>query len=359
VSALLSLLLFGQSAGATGDPLAPILDLAAQDPRGAVAALAEVPAGAPQADRADYEAARITDRQLRDLVTAEKRYRQHARLFPQSPFTAGALARADYLRDNAGDDPQALAEFEAVADAWGERASPALEQRMAQVALQHPRSPVHARALFWLARVRLGAGDETGAIRWLDAVVAAHPGGADSRLAELQEADAFRRSGHYARALAIDRRFIESDDPLARELARGQLESTLMARREAILNALCLGLLVATTLGLGLGLWRRHAPLWPVAWEVKLSAPITGLFGLITLIQNRRVGAAVLDIAFGGAVLAQLNGAYLRRVTPRGIWRFAYLAALSGSALSLGYCAVQANHLTELVLTTLKQGADR
>jgi expansin (peptidoglycan-binding protein) len=68
---------------------------------------------------------------------------------------------------------------------------------------------------------------------------------------------------------------------------------------------------------------------------------------------------AVLIIAGGGGILAALSGAYLRVASPRGLLRWLHLFAAVAAAASLAFCAVQALDLTQLVVDTIEQGADR
>ena len=230
---------------------------------------------------------------------------------------------------------------------------------MERVALDFPRSPIRARALFWLANARYGQGDIPGAIHWLEVLLAGSPKPAEANRAALQKALFEERFGHYAIAIAIDRRFLDSDDPLARELARGQLRSALANRWYASLYLAGLCLLGTLAVGLTAGIVHLRAPLRPLPWEVKLFLPIAGLLALVTLLEDRRVGLAVTGIAAGGALLSVLNGAYLRRVRPRGAWRLTNHGAKVGAAKSLAFCAVHGARLTDLVVTTLQQGADR
>lgn len=346
---------------ATPDPMAQAIAIENADPKAAIALLSPLAdsAAEPNAARADYERARITDTLLHDPKAAAQLYRAHLSNYPSSPYLSMARSRADYLAANMGECPEALAEFEAVAEAWGRHASADLVPRMEHAALSCPTSPIRDRALFWLSSQRVSAGDSAGGVHWLEVLIAGSSAPKDVHRAELQIAVIESRARHYARALEIERRYLDSADPLARELARNQLESTLDAQLYDRLFALGLSLIAALFLGLLFGVRRRRAALRPLPFEVKLYLPIAALLSALTLAEDRRVGLAVLGIVISGGILAVLNGAYLRSAHPRGPWRLLYLGAVGGAAISLGFCAVHLAHLTDLVITTLTQGADR
>ena len=255
--------------------------------------------------------------------------------------------------------PQALAEFESVAEAWGRHPSPELVPRMAKVAMDYPTSPIRTRALFWLSNERQANRDPAGAIHWLDQIRAGNPPPKDAHRADLQIALIEQRAGQYAQALEIEERYLDSDDPLARELARSQKDMALNARLYGRLYVLGLSLIGLLAAGLSFGVWRRKAALRPWPWELKFYLPIALLFTGLTFVKDHKVGFAVLGIVLGGSLLALLNGAYLRVARPTGPWRMLYLGAVGGAAASLAFCAVHGANLTDLVLTTIEQGADR
>lgn len=349
-----------QVATASGrDSLAEAIALEDRDPPGALALLATVPQNDPLAARAAYESARITDALLRDLPAAAELYERYQEAHPTSPYASLAAARATYLRNNMGDSPLALAEFEAVTEGWGRHPDPTLISRMERLVFAFPTSPIRVRALFWLCNQRLGHGDADGALRWLTVLLAGQPPSSDAHRAELQVALIEKQRGRYAQAIAIDEHYLDSPDPLAHELAQVQLDAALSGRLYDRLFVAGLALLGLLLVSLAWQAFRHHAPLWPLPFEVQLFLPIATLLALVTFVEDHRVGLAVLGIAGGGSLLATLNGAYLRCSRPRGAWRLAYLGAMGGAAVSLGFCAIHGANLTDLVVTTLTQGADR
>ncbi len=316
------------------------------------------PEGAALQGRVLYEQARITDEDLKDPIGASRLYAAYVAAFPRGPYAGLARDRADYIARN-GRPPEALAEYEDVLRAFSRGDLGGSLARMETLAEKYPGFPLRARACFWIANVLRQQERYDEAEHWLGVIVQGAPGSRDAHRAELAIAQLESGRDHFAAALAIDRRFLDSPDPLARELARNQLEFTLEAR--TFRRLFWLGLLVAGGLlvGLAVGIVRRRARLLPLPFELRLYGPIAVLFSLLTVYESRRVGGAVSAIFASGALLLLLNGAYLRAAAVRGLRRWLHLLAAAGAAAGIAYCVVYSTNLTELVVDTIEQGADR
>ena len=90
-------------------------------------------------------------------------------------------------------------------------------------------------------------------------------------------------------------------------------------------------------------------------WVVE-GSPTGPLLRAELAAEARCLSSAVFG---GGLLLATLQGAYLRTAAPQGVRRIVHLLAAAAAATSLAYCAVYAVGLTDLVVTTIEQGADR
>ncbi|MHB8420980.1 MAG: tetratricopeptide repeat protein [Myxococcales bacterium] len=330
-------------------------------PREALAALAAAHAepGSALAGRILYERARLTDEHLRDPLAAAKLYGDYVAAFPTGAYAKLAADRQAYLLRNGGPAPEALADYEDVLRDFARSPGGDLVARMGQVIDRFPTFPLRDHACFWLANVLRQKGDYAGAAHWLGVIVRDDPGSDDARRAELGLAQDLVAQNDFAAGIAAVQRYVDSDDPLARELARSQLA---IARERRLWYWLFRGgLAVISGFGLALaaGIFRRRAPLRPFPFEVRLFAPVAALLILLTFAANRKVGVAVAIIAGGGVVLTALQGAYLRAASPRGLRRWLTVLVGAAAAASLGFCAINACGLTDLVVETLTQGADR
>ena len=323
----------------------------------ALAAPAE--AGVPMAGRLLYERARITDDDLEDPVAAGKLYADYVAAFPQGPYAKLADDRRRYLERNGTPSPQALAEYEDVLKTFAHVSAERAAERMAQVVEKYPAFPLRARACFWLANLGRQRKDYDEAARWLRRIVADYPDSTEAHRADLALAQDQVAQHYFVAGIAGMQRYVDSSDPLAREIARAQLGFAYERRTWYYLFRGGLAVIGLWAAALVVGIVRRRAPLFPLPFEVRLFLPMAVFIGLLAVYENRRVGVAVLIIAGGGAILAALSGAYLRVASPRGLLRWLHLFASVAAAASLAFCAVQALDLTELVVTTIEQGADR
>jgi outer membrane protein assembly factor BamD (BamD/ComL family) len=306
-----------------------------------------------------YERARITDEDLEDPVAAGKLYADYVAAFPQGPYARLADDRRRFLEQNGTPSPQALAEYEDVIKTFSHVPAGQAAARMAHVVEAYPAFPLRTRACFWLANLARQHKDYEEATRWLRLIVREYPDSTEAHRAELAIAQDDVAQSHFVAGIAGMRRYVDSSDPLARELARAQLGFALEHRNWYYLFRIGLTVLGLWLGALAFGIVRRRAPLLPLPFEVRVFLPVVVFIGALAFYENRRVGVAVLLIAGGGGVLASLSGAYLRVASPRGLLRWLHLFAAAAAAASLAFCAVQALDLTELVVTTIEQGADR
>ncbi len=341
----------------------------ASDPKGAVALLDAAAAAATDPflrGRFQYEAARTADERLHDPLGAAKRYGDYVAAFPTGPYASLARDRQRYLVQNAGDVPEALAEYEDSLRAFSRGEVVSSLHRVEALVLRYKTFPLRARACFWLSNALRQRGDLAGAERWLGVVMRDEPGSEDARRADLAVAGLRQQTHDYGEAIATYERYLDSPDPLARELARAQLAFSIEGRRWRRLYFAGLLVLAVAILALLAGVWRRRAPLWPLPFEVWLFLPVLLLFTPLAFYEDRsrvvgggQVGFVVLAIGLGASIVATLNGAYLRAAAPRGALRLLYLALAIASVASIAYCAIYGLDLMDLVVTTLEQGADR
>jgi len=327
----------------------------------ALAALASAhePPGSASSGRVLYERARITDEHLRDPLSAAKLYGDYVAAFPQGPYARLSADRQQYLVRNGTPAPQALAEYEAILGEFARHPSAQLVPRMSQVIDRYPAFPLRPRACFWLANILRQRQDFDGAAHWLGVVLHDYPGTGDAHRADISLAQDAVSQHQFAAAMSTFERYVDSDDPLARELARAQLRVARNLRLWFWLFRGGLVLLGGWLAALTLGILRRHAPFWPLPFEARLFGPIAVVMALLTFVESRRVGVAVSIIAGGGVLLATLQGVYLRASAPRGLRRLVHVLVSAGAAASLAFCAIDACGLTDLVITTIEQGADR
>ncbi len=315
--------------------------------------------GSPLAGRLLYERARITDDDLEDPVAAGKLYGDYLAAFPTGPYARLADDRRHFLAVNGAPSPQALAEYEDVLKTFAHIPADQAAARMAEVVAKYPAFPLRVRACFWLANLGRQHKNYEEAAKWLRLIVHDYPGTTDGRRADLAIAQDEVAQNQFVAGIAGMRRYLDSTDPLAREIARAQLGFALEHRTWYYLFRMGLAVIGLWLGALTVGIVRRHAPLLPLPFEVRLFLPVAVFIGALALYENRRVGVAVLIIAGGGGILAAASGAYLRVASPRGVLRWLHLLAAAAAAASLAFCAVQALDLTELVVTTIEQGADR
>ncbi len=330
-------------------------------PREALAELPPPPEGTDPAvaSRILYERARLTDEHLRDPLGAARLYGDYLVAFPQGPYARLAEDRKSYLIRNGTPAPEALAEYDDILRDFSRRPVDEMAGRMARLIEGFPAFPLRARACFWLANILRQQGDFAGAARWLGVVVHDYPGTGDERRAHIALAQDQVAQNHFAAGIAGLQRYVDSDDPLARELARAQVEG---ARQRRVWYWLFRGGIALTSTWLVvllLGLWRRRARLLPLPFEARLFGPVAAVMVALSMFENRRAGVAVLIILGGGFLFAALQGAYLRAATPRGLRRLLPIVVSAGVAASLAFCAIDACGLTDLVVATITQGADR
>lgn len=356
--ALLALLLAANPPG----PVGAALDLEQQGKAAeAVALLAGVSAkpGDALAGRALYEQARIVDEHFRDPLRAATLYGAYVAAYPAGPYAHLSADRRDYLIKNATPAPEAFAEFEDILRELPRLPEDQAIARMAAVVEKYPRFPLRARACFWLANADRQRGDWDGAARWLAVIVRDEPDSPDAHRAEITLGQNLVAQHRFAEAIALFARYLDSADPLARELARSQIFFARERRRWYWLFCGGVALLLGWLLGLAAALWRRRVPLRPFPFEAKLFAPVAAVIVALTVFENRKVGAAVAAICAAGLLFTVLNGAYLRAATGRGVARWAHVLVAAAASASLAFCAIQAFGLTELVVDTIEQGADR
>ncbi|MHB1844369.1 MAG: tol-pal system YbgF family protein [Deltaproteobacteria bacterium] len=306
-----------------------------------------------------FEAARLADERLHDPLRAAKLYGDYVSAFPQGPYAQLARDRQHYLVTSSGPTPEALAEYDDSLRAFSRGDIVPSLHRVEDVVLRYPAFPLRARACFWLSNALRNRKDLAGAERWLRVIVTDMPGSEDARRAELAIGALRQQAFEFGSAIDIYQRYVDSPDPLAREIARTQLAFSIEGRRWRRLYFAGLLLLGLSLVCLVLGVVRRRAPLWPLPWEVRLFLPIAALLTALTFRLDSRVGVAVTLIFAGGALLATLEGAYLRVAAPGTLARLLHLGLAVGAAASLAYCAIYGVNLTDLVVTTLEQGADR
>ena len=306
-----------------------------------------------------YERARITDEDLEDPVAAGKLYGDYVSVFPQGPYAKLADDRRRFLERNGSPSPQALAEYEDVLKTFSHAPAGQAAARMVHVVETYPAFPLRTRACFWLANLARQHKDYEEATRWLKLIVHDYPDSSEAHRAELAIAQDDVAQSHFVAGIAGMERYLDSKDPLARELARAQLGFAIEHRDWYYLFRGGLAVLGLWLAALVLGIVRRRAPLLPLPFEVRVFLPVVVFIGALAFYENRKVGVAVLLIAGGGGLLATLSGAYLRVASPQGLLRWLHLLAAAAAAASLAFCAVQALNLTDLVVTTIEQGADR
>ncbi len=311
------------------------------------------------AGRLLYERARITDDDLEDPVAARQFYLEYLAAFPKGPYAKLADDRRRYLEVNGTPSPQALAEYEDVLKTFSHVPFEQAAGRMAQIVQAYPAFPLRVRACFWLANLWRQHQRFDEASRWLRLIVHDYPDSRDAHRADLAIAQDDVAQDHFVAGLAELRRYVDSPDPLAREIARAQLGFALERRDWYYLFRAGLALLAVWLGALVFGIARRHAPVFPLPFEVRVFLPVAVFIGVLAFYEKPRVGVAVLIIAGGGGILATLSGAYLRVASPRGLMRWLHLFAAAAAAASLAFCAVQALDLTQLVVDTIDQGADR
>ncbi len=330
------------------------------EPIRALSALGALPAapGSSLAGRILYERARITDEDLRDPAGASKLYEEYTASFPGGPYAGIALDRIRYIAQN-GRPPEALAEFEDTLRTFTRGNVEGALARMEALVRRYPTFPLRPRACFWIASVLRQRRQFAEAERWLSLLARDAPGTSDARRADLAVAQIESLRDRFETAMAIDRRYLESQDPLARELARDQLGFAIERRRLLRIFLASLGVLGATLAGLLSGVVRRRAPLRPLPFELRLFLPIAAIFCALTVYEDRKVGAAVALIGAGGSILVYLSAVYLRAGGARG-WRgLGQLALSAAAAASLAYSVIYTTNLADLVVDTIEQGADR
>jgi hypothetical protein len=358
-----SVLLFLLAASPAGPPSPVEAALALErsgKPQAALEALV-APAGADAAlaGRVLYERARITDETLRDPLAAAKLYGDYVAAFPQGAYAKLASDRRQYLERNGTPAPQALAEYEDIIKSFSHAPADQAAARMAHVVAAYPAFPLRPRACFWLANLARQNKDFVEATKWLRLIVHDYPDSSEARRAEISIAQDEVGQHHFAEGIANLRRFVDSQDPLAREVARAQLEFAIQRRDWFYLFWSGVAVIGLWLSALVLGIVRRRAPLRPLPFEFRLFLPIALFMSPLAVYEHRRAGVAVLIIMGGGSLLALLSGVYLRAASPKGLARWLHLFASAAAAASLAFCAVQALDLTELVVTTIEQGADR
>jgi tetratricopeptide (TPR) repeat protein len=315
--------------------------------------------GSAMAGRLLYERARITDDDLEDPLAARKLYGDYLAAFPKGPYAKLADDRRRFIETNGTPSPQALSEYEDVLKTFSHVSFEQSSARMAHIVAAYPAFPLRFRACFWLANLWRQHKNYDEASRWLRLIVHDYPDSPEAHRADLAIAQDDIAQDHFVLGIAEMRRYVDSPDPLAREIGRAQLGFAIEHRDWYYLFR---GGLAAIALWLGalvLGIVRQRAPLFPLPFEVRIFVPVAVFIGVLAFYENRRVGVAVLIIAGGGGLLAALSGAYLRVASPRGVLRWLHLLAAAAAAASLAFCAVQALNLTQLVVDTIEQGADR
>lgn len=328
----------------------------------------------PFADDALLEAAQLYEEKLGDPRRAAETYERLVEEYPSSRLAVRARRRAEELRAGMGPDGRdaaALAEWNDVLYGYARRPRAESIARVERLLREHPEFGGAARATYWLGSAYQQEGRDDDALRRFREVVTRWPESEWATRALKAEGDLLTRREDWAGARRAYQTLRGRGDPLAEQTAAEALAALGRARlraRAATAGWAVLGLFavfaVATT--------RRAAGSWGDAGrllarppvEAVYLVPVAGLFVIAALTEHQAIGRAVTTIAAGAVAVTWLSGAALEAARARAgrvsLARATTHAAAAGMAvLALCYVALFRHRLIDLVIETLRFGAER
>jgi hypothetical protein len=333
------------------------------DAAAAAAALRRVADGTDAfADDALAELARLYEEQLGEPVKALAAWDEILRRFPDSRMATRADKRAAALRESLGPgnaSAAAVAEWQRILHAFGTVPHAESVAHADALVRDHPDFPAAAQAAFWAGTVVELDGDLAGAeARWR-AVADRWP-----------TSDAARRAERRIGDLLLDRGDLDGAE-VAYRAAGGDAGAKLAAARWRA-RAVVLAWIVLVALAAGAIVdARRLAGTWRGAGAALARPPSEALYLLPVAIglvaagysENWAIAHALAFMCAGGLALAWLSGALLEAARRNGGLRGARVAAhIAAAVVAVGaicYLAVTRERLVDMLIETIRFGAER
>ena len=219
--------------------------------------------------------------------------------------------------------------------------------------------PDRARAEYWLGSATLSLGQRDAARAWFARLVLDYPQSTWAWRCLVGLGDAAAQERNYGEALAQYQRAAAAPDESVRELARIEaIQVRVLLRRQRAAIAASL-LAAAVALWLCVSLWRRRPiAIFPLPAELRIAGPVLAIFALLSLRQDPAPRAAVLEMAFAGALLLLLSGLHLRAARLRGPARALHALATLAALGALSYVAIYRSDLVGMVQETFRVGPE-
>jgi TolA-binding protein len=309
-----------------------------------------------------YEAAVVSEERLSDPAHARALYDEVATKYASSRLSRRARTRADFLGRSLSTGEEPLREYDAILGGAAQRPPAESRARMEALLQKWPSFALADRALFWLGQ-RLA--EER---RWAEAqaklleIERRFPASEWALRAKKARADIILSRGHPFVARALYRQLQASSDAVARSAGNeGMSDSTSW-----IVRAILVAVSIAYLFGFAVAHLRTVQPrarLRRVPIELLYYAPVAALFVIAALTENRAIGLATTGIAIGGAIVVWLTSLAFAARLERGPMslgaRAGRAAAVVVAVCALGFLAVQATGLTDIVVETFRAGPER
>lgn len=338
--------------------------------REAVAALLAIGREFPEDDVAPealFEAAQISEEQLKDPEAARRLYGELKDRYPRSRLLRRAQNRFDDLSMGLRSGPAALVEFNDISATFRTAGLPRTVERLQRLLREHADFAFKDRALYLLGTALRDSGKWDQAEATLAGLFTTLPQSPFAPRAKQALAEILVMRGDYGRARALFAELAAYGGPLWTEAAGEGLRIVEVRGRRRLLQRASAALL---SLFLLAALVRGRRRLWPPPFEVYYYVPVAAFLVLVGLLAGGGgMSGAALALCGIGTVLVWLGGAAARADAERGR-RTPLAGARRAAALCLGtllrglavaaacYLVLYHGGLIDVILETLRSGPE-
>ncbi|MDB4967144.1 MAG: hypothetical protein JWN44_2833 [Myxococcales bacterium] len=309
-----------------------------------------------------YEAAVVAEERLADPTRARTLYEEVATKYPSNRLSRRARTRADFLARSLTTGEEPLREYQDILAKASTRPRDESRQRMVDLLQRHPEFALADRALFWLGQRLAEERHWDEAQARFSELERRFPTSEWALRGKKSRGDVLLARWHPKAARALYRELIESSDPLARSAGTEGMADSVSWIVRAILVVVSLIYLAAFAFAQLRSVTPR-ARFRRVPLELWYYGPVAALFVAAAVTENRAVGWATTLIALGGAALVWMTSLSSASRLARGPIpikaRLGRAAAIFFAIGALGFLAVQATGLTDIVVETFRAGPER
>jgi len=306
------------------------------------------------ADDALAEAAQLHEEKLDDPEGALRLYTLLTERYPHSRLSRRAGNRAAFLRASLAAGPEPLRIYNQVVQGYARRPHAESIARMEDLVRRFPRFPLLGQALFWLGQAYQQERRWDDALRAYSEVQARLPQSEWAARAQKGIGDLWLERGQYARARAAFEA-LAARGPEWVSAAEAGRAAVRGARWRRDLEWACGAVFALFVLGYGLRARRVRPLTFPL--ELKYYLPVAAAFVLAAATEHRAILRATSMLAGAGALIVFLVGQ--GRLRGRTGARALHVIAITAAVAAIFVLAVQSQHLTDMMLETLRAGAER